>query len=217
MPTGFNVHAVEGASKNGCCQCLCPQGELRFPPASLWGSQDLQSGLTQAAVKLLLPWILACVRVCVPPSGVESLFPTAFWDSRKEVLLAFKAKRCGGLFFRCWWAHRGAQNSVLWENLCNVIILQFVGCPPRGYGTRLHHDSATSSHSLEFLFYVWNCGRSFLIEPVLFIVHCSTNSRVILVCLWEEVSSGSFYSASCALLPVHHSQQSVRRHSTRLK
>lgn len=72
MPTSFNVHAVEGAFKNGCRQ---------LPPASLRGSQDLQLGLTRAAIKLLLPWVLECVRLCVPPLGVESLFPIGFWDS----------------------------------------------------------------------------------------------------------------------------------------
>ena len=33
-----NDHVVEGAPKNGCCQCLCLWGELQLPPASLGDS-----------------------------------------------------------------------------------------------------------------------------------------------------------------------------------
>lgn len=81
VPASFNVHHDPGASKNGCRQCLRPHSELQLPPASLPGSQDLQLGVTQAAFKLLLPWVLECVRLCVSPLGVESLFPIGFWDS----------------------------------------------------------------------------------------------------------------------------------------
>ena len=39
-----SVHVVERAPQNGCHQCLCPQGELQFPPASLGGSPRSAGG-----------------------------------------------------------------------------------------------------------------------------------------------------------------------------
>ena len=49
----------------------------------LWEAlQDQQVSLTQAPFELLLfPWVPECVRFCVYPLGVESLFCTAFWLS----------------------------------------------------------------------------------------------------------------------------------------
>ena len=35
----------------------------------------------------------------------------------------------------------GSELSLMWENLCNIIILQFVVFPPRGYGIWLYHKS----------------------------------------------------------------------------
>ena len=47
-------HVVERAPNNGCCQCLCPQGELQLPAPLRETLQDQQVGLTQAFLKLLL-------------------------------------------------------------------------------------------------------------------------------------------------------------------
>ena len=41
-----------------------------------------------------------------------------------------------------------AQNSFLWENFCDVIILQFVCHPRWGYGICLHHKRAPITISL---------------------------------------------------------------------
>ena len=35
---GTPVPVVAHTAHSGCCQCLCPQGELQLPPASLGGS-----------------------------------------------------------------------------------------------------------------------------------------------------------------------------------
>ena len=63
---------------NGCCQHLCPQGELQLFPASAGDSPDQQVGLTEAPFKsLLLPWVPEHVRFWVHPFRVESQFLTA--------------------------------------------------------------------------------------------------------------------------------------------
>ena len=77
-----SVHVVERAPQNGCHQCLCPQGQLQLPPASPGDSQ--QMSLTQAPFKLLLlPWVSECVRFCVLPLRVESIFSIALWLYQK--------------------------------------------------------------------------------------------------------------------------------------
>ena len=62
----------------------------------LWETlQDQQVILTQDLFKLLLlTWVPECVRFCVCPLRVESLFPTTLWLF--EALLAFKDKCFGG-------------------------------------------------------------------------------------------------------------------------
>ena len=46
--------------------------------------QDQQVGLTQSSFKLLfLLWVPQCVRLCVHPLRVESLFPTVLWITLK--------------------------------------------------------------------------------------------------------------------------------------
>ena len=100
MPTGWWVdlgpgtHKLEGEFQNGTCQLHYPHGGMSSPKwlllaslsrmspsylLPLWEAlQDQQVGLTQGPFKLLLlPWALKCVRFCVYPLTVESLFPTA--------------------------------------------------------------------------------------------------------------------------------------------
>ena len=74
-----------------------------------------------------------------------------------------------------------------------------MGCPPRGDGIWLYHQSTLpakpSSHCGSFAFscrYFLVCSSSSMVVPQI---------GVILVCSWEEVSSGSFYSAILASLP----------------
>ena len=48
--TSTSVHVVEGASKNGCFQCLYSQGELHLPPASLGDSDPGSSQIISPAL-----------------------------------------------------------------------------------------------------------------------------------------------------------------------
>ena len=79
-----SVHMVEQAPQNGCCQFLCPQGELQDLLPLREALQDQQVGLTQVPFKFLpLPWVPGHVKFCVGLLRVVSLFPTAIWLSRK--------------------------------------------------------------------------------------------------------------------------------------
>ena len=97
--------------------------------------QDQQVSLGQSSIKLLLlPLVPGCMRFCVCPLRVKSLFPSILRSFCVQVLQAFKAKSSSwcqtpGLEGLTW----GSELSLLCENLCNIINLQFVGCPPRGY------------------------------------------------------------------------------------
>ena len=93
-------------------------------------SQDQQVDLSQALIKsLLLPWVLVCMRSCVHPPRMESLFFPVFWSSCCQVLLAFKTKCSGGLSSWCQTPRLGSltwgsELSVLWENLwysCSLV------------------------------------------------------------------------------------------------
>ena len=87
----------------------------------------------------------------------------------------------------------GLELLLLWENFYHISILQFVGHPPGRYGIWLYLECTPSTVS--WFPYIFGCRifwggsfQSFLSMVVQQIV-------VILVCLWEEVSSRSFYSA----------------------
>ena len=53
-----------------------------------------------------------------------------------------------------------SELSLLWENLCHIIILQFVGRPAGGYGIYYIATPLLLPVSLWFLPYVFSC-RSF--------------------------------------------------------
>ena len=53
----------------------------------------------------------------------------------------------------------GSEPSQQWENFFGIIVLQFVGCPPDGYGVWCHCD-CTSPTILQF-FFVFGHGVSF--------------------------------------------------------
>ena len=112
--------------------------------------QNQQVGLTQATFKLLLlMWVSECVSCCVYPLGVESLSLTTFWLSWKQALLAFKAKCSGGLCSHCRTPGLGCplwdlDPSFLGENSAIVVILLFVGFPPRGTPILQLHPSYLS-------------------------------------------------------------------------
>ena len=73
-----NAHVVEGTPKNGCRQCLCPQGELQLLPASLEDSPRSAGrsnpGFYQMTAFALGPG--ACEILCVPFKNEVSLSPS---------------------------------------------------------------------------------------------------------------------------------------------
>ena len=78
-----------------------------------------------------LPWVLECSRPCVWSPNVGFLFPPVLWDSwgqtpypSKPDSLGDPPPRLPGL--GAWWW--GLKFSMLWENFCGIIILQFVTC-----------------------------------------------------------------------------------------
>ena len=74
--------------------------------------QDQQVSLAQASMKsLLLPWVPVCIRTCVCPPRLESLFPPVLWSSCNQAPLTFKAKYSGGSTSWFWGACHGAQSS----------------------------------------------------------------------------------------------------------
>ena len=139
MLPSTNVHVVEQAPPNGCHQCLCPLGELRFPPASPGGSQRSAGRSTGAHFKLLLlSWVPKCVRfLCVPlKSGV---FLSALWDSQsnkphwpsKPNILEACLPGVGPLG---WGAQCGAQTPHSLERTSAIVTFLFVGHLPEYIG-----------------------------------------------------------------------------------
>ena len=62
----------------------------------------------------------------------------SLWNFCPQAPLAFKAKCSGGLSFRCQISSMGSltwdsEVSLLWDNLCDIIIFHFVGPPPDRY------------------------------------------------------------------------------------
>ena len=90
--------------------------------------QDQQVGLAQASIKLLpLPWVLAHAILCVLFKSLR--FPQSWGASAVKPYWPSKPDALEGSSSQCW-----MELSFLWENLCDVIILQFVGHSLEGYG-----------------------------------------------------------------------------------
>ena len=86
-----------------------------------------------------LCWVSVYMKPCVCRPRVESLLPPVVRSSCIQALLAFKAKCFGDSSSGCQTLRLGILTwgsglSLLWENLCNIIIFQCVGHPPNGYG-----------------------------------------------------------------------------------
>ena len=133
-------HMPMSTPQNYCHQCLCPCIEPQQPPTSA-GDPAIpagRSGPGSYEVTGFFPWVVH-TRPCVPPLRVEFLFPPVLWSSCNQTPLAFTARFSQGSSSRCqtlslgsltW----GSKLSLLWQSFCGIIILQFVGHPPSGYG-----------------------------------------------------------------------------------
>ena len=127
--------------------------------------QNTQVSLIQAPMtSLILPWVLVSTRPCVHSPRVEFLFPPVLRSSCTQPLLAFKARCSRGPSPQCqtprvgsliW----GSELSLLWENFCDTIVIQFMGCPP---GELIILQVCPSFCLIGFLLYVFGCRISFL-------------------------------------------------------
>ena len=105
------------------------------------------------------------MKPCACPPRVESLFPPVLWSSCTQAPLAFKAKGSGGSSSQCQIPRLGSlmwdsKLSLLWGKLCDIIIFQFVGRLPSGYGVLLYRESAPLPSCCGF-FFVFGCRISF--------------------------------------------------------
>ena len=126
------------SSQNGCCQRLCPHGELRFTPVSPGEApRPAPRCLTQALVKaLLLPWVSEHVGFWVHSSRVTPLFAPVLgtpqnetcWPSKPNAL-AVSLPTAGCLGWGPWHAVQSSALGGTWD-----YILQFVGHPTRSMG-----------------------------------------------------------------------------------
>ena len=144
--------------------------------------QDQHVGLAQAPVKsLLFPWLLVCTRICMHPARVESLLPPVLWRSCSQAPLPFKVKYSGGSSSPYQTPSLGSlmwdsQLSLLWKNFSDIIILQFVIRPPKGYGICLYDECILPTILLSFFFMSLGVGSFFGRFKSFFISGCSAVS-----------------------------------------
>ena len=128
-------------------QCLCPQCEPQPPLPLQETGRNQQGGLAQAPIKLLLLfWVPVCLRLCVCLLGVKSLFPPVLQGSWLYALLVLQSQTFRELIFPVL---DSRLRSLMWgselflcKNLYSLIIPQFVGYPPGGYGIWVYCESA---------------------------------------------------------------------------
>ena len=151
VPSSISIHVVEGAPNNSCRQCLCPQGEP--PPASLGGSPRPAGrsgpGSCQITAFALGPGV--CEILCEPFKSKVSISPNPL-GLLKLSLTGLQSQMLWG-FILTW----GSVLSRLWENLCNAIILQFVGHSPRAMGLDYVMGLFFVLILSWFLLYVFSC------------------------------------------------------------
>ena len=96
-----------------------------------------------------------------------SLFPPGLWKSCNQILLAFKVRFPGDPESLCWTPRLGSltwgaqKPSQQWENFCGLVVLQFVCCPPGGYGIWFYCDCAPPPVWLRLLLCFWTWGIFF--------------------------------------------------------
>ena len=146
-------------------------------------------------------------RSYVPPLRVEFLFPPVLWNSCDQTLLAFKARFSGGSSSHCQTPRLGSlmwcwELSLLWENLCGIIIFQFLGCPPSRYGICFYHNCTPPPPSHCGFFFVFICRVSFLVGSSVFVF---VNGCLAVSCEFgvfiRSCELTSFYSAIFSASP----------------
>lgn len=91
---------------------------------------------------LLFPWISLYTRPYMHPPRIEPLFCPVLLRPYDSAPLAFKARYSGGSFSsqspRLRSLKWGSELSLL-ENFCDIVVTQFVGCPPGGMNFSISH------------------------------------------------------------------------------
>ena len=157
-----------------------------------------QGSLTKA---LLLPWVLVYTRHCVSPPRAELLFTPVLWDVCSQALVAFITK-CSGHAASSLPDPKPRESAMGLRTLTLVgDLLPHNSSPACGSPTQgvMGFDYTTRAPLLPFCWvsslHLW-IRISFLVGSSLFLIGGVVQKWVgILVCLREEVSSSSFYSA----------------------
>ena len=160
--------------------------------------QPTRSGSVSCEVPVPFPWVLVHARFCLWPRRVESLFPPFLWKSCNEIPLAFKVKFPGDSLSLCWMPWLGIQRGI-WPGTQNLrssgrtslilIVLQFVGHPPSGYGIWFYHDCAPPTISLWLLLCLWTWIIFFLMASSVFLSMVVQQLVATLVASRREMSA----------------------------
>ena len=165
-------------SPNGCHQGLCPWGKPLLPSASPGGSPRSaccsDPGFFQMTASALVPE--ACEILCVPfGSGVFiSYSPLALLKASPACLQSqmFWRNHLPGAVPLGWGAQFGSQTPCFFgRTSAIVIILPFVGYPPRGVGLDCTTFPPVLSVSLWLLLYIFSCARYFLLVFQFFLIN----------------------------------------------
>ena len=156
------------------CFCQCPH-----PAAShCWSTppqetlQHWQAGLVQSPVgSLLLSPGSWCMQGFVSAFQQWSLFPPVLRKSCDRIPLAIKVRFPGDSQSLCQISRPssltwGSEPSRLWETSFGIIVLQFVGHPPREFEFWFYWDCASPTIPLWVLPCVWTWGIFFLWVPL---------------------------------------------------
>ena len=120
-------------------QCLCPHGEPQLPPASpgdtSWpagrsgpGSWEVTAfALGSGACEILCALFKCGLSVSPSPVEVLQLSPTGL---QREITWGFPLLMSDPQDGNLMWV---SELSLLWEQFCDIIILQFVCHPPGEY------------------------------------------------------------------------------------
>ena len=160
-----------------CRQCPYPHSEPHLTPTS---PGDLLKCLSRSSPGfcgvIALCWVPVHVKLCVCSPWVESVFSLVLGSSCAQSPLAFKANCSGSSSSRCQTQRLGnlassSEFSLQWENLCVIIILQFVGCPPAGYHMVFDHVMKALLLTCHCgFFFVFGCKISFLVGSSLLLI-----------------------------------------------
>ena len=116
-----------GQCPRSCHEPLLTQASTGDPPTVAGSFASVSSGVTAP-----FPWVVVRARFCLCPPRVESLLPLVLWKCYNQSLLAFKVRFPGDSQVRK--PDLGSEPSQQWENYFGIIVLQFVGLLPGGYG-----------------------------------------------------------------------------------